>query len=282
MILDGKGLAKTIKEKIKNDIEEYGSQVPPQLVTIKVGNNPASAVYVRNKVKACEQCGIDSKVIELPEDVTPDELEEIYMEHYADVNVSGIIIQLPVPKHLMSTVEKLTKEAVAADADGFSPTTLGALMMDGAHTKERTIPATPLGILRLIDHYGIETEGKNVVVIGRSNIVGKPIALLLMNKPYNANVTVLHSKTSPEDMHDYLMKADIIIAAVGVPNFIKECKPGAVLIDVGINRTEDGKLVGDIDESIKVEPQSWTPVPGGVGPMTVAALMENTYKLWIP
>ncbi|MBP3370966.1 MAG: bifunctional methylenetetrahydrofolate dehydrogenase/methenyltetrahydrofolate cyclohydrolase FolD [Clostridia bacterium] len=272
VILDGKALAASIREdlsqKVQTLIEETG--VKPTLAVIVAGDDPASAVYVRNKERACIGAGMGSIVDRLPQDVTQEELEALVRRYNEDDSIHGILVQLPLPKHLdESRVLELIDPK--KDVDGFHAVNMGALLSG----MEGFVPCTPKGVMRLIESAGIDLSGKNAVIVGRSNIVGKPAALLLLQK--NATVTVCHSKT--EDLSSFTKNADVLVAAVGRPNMITGdmVKPGAVVIDVGINRTESG-LVGDVDFASASEVAGYiTPVPGGVGPMTIAMLLENTY-----
>lgn len=280
ILIDGKVTSAKLKESIKAEVDKL--DVKPLLVAVQVGDNPASNVYVKNKVKSCEECGFRSEVIKLPDDISElallDEVQQL--NNRSDVN--GFIVQLPLPKHIN---EQHIIEAIdpKKDVDGFTPINLGRLMI-GEDCFE---PATPSGIMDLLKEYNIETKGKKVVIVGRSNIVGKPLANLMLHKGIDATVTVCHSKTPEAELIKYLMDADIIIAAVGIPKFIKVCKTDAVIIDVGINRIDDpttktGKrLVGDVDfDAVSEKTYAITPVPGGVGPMTVCSLMKNTLKAY--
>ena len=271
-ILDGKALAASIREDLAEKVNTLIAKtgVKPTLAVIVVGDDPASAVYVRNKEKACIGIGMGSIVDRLSEDTTQAELEALVAKYNADPCVHGILVQLPLPKHLD---EDRILELIdpKKDVDGFHAVNMGALVSG----TEGFVPCTPKGILRLIAHSGIDMTGKHAVVVGRSNIVGKPVALMLLAN--NATVTVCHSKT--DDLAKYTRDADILVAAVGRANLITGdmVKPGAVVIDAGINRTEAG-LVGDVEFSTASEVAgAITPVPGGVGPMTIAMLLENTY-----
>jgi methylenetetrahydrofolate dehydrogenase (NADP+)/methenyltetrahydrofolate cyclohydrolase len=270
-ILDGKEISEKIKGNIKvevNRLKEKG--ITPGLAVILVGENPASKVYVKNKQKACENVGMYSEEHKLPESTTQEELLRLVERLNRDNKIHGILVQLPLPKHIDSdTILKGIDPS--KDVDGFHPYNIGMLLIG----QPIFIPCTPYGIMNMIEHSGISVEGKTAVVVGRSNIVGKPVALLLMHK--NATVTVCHSKT--KDLADVCRKADIIVAAIGKPKMIKAdmVKDGAVVIDVGINRLDDGSLVGDVDYDEVSKKAGWiTPVPGGVGPMTIAMLMYNT------
>ena len=285
ILLDGKKASAIVQETIAKEVSSIKKQGkrPPHLVAILVGKNGASVTYVNNKVTACERVGFNSSIIELPEDVTQDELLKKIKELNEDNNIDGFIVQLPLSKHI-NEQEVLLSINPDKDADGFHPTNFGRMALG----LESFIPATPYGILELLTQYQIPTEGKNVVVIGRSDIVGKPISILLSQKPWNATVTLTHSRT--QNLTDYTKKADIIIAAIGIPNFLKAemIKDGAVIIDVGITRVEDNsskkgfRIVGDVDfENIKEKTSYITPVPGGVGPMTIAMLLKNTLNAYI-
>ena len=271
-IIDGKIVSTHLRSMIKDEVQElkvkYG--IAPGLAVIIVGQNPASCVYVRNKHRACEEAGIRSIEISLPEDISEEELlEQIRILNEND-EVNGILVQLPLPKHI-SEDNVVNAIAPSKDVDAFHPANVGRIMC-GNYT---FLPCTPAGIMSLLDYYKIDLCGKKCVVLGRSNIVGKPMAHLLMEK--NATVTVCHSKT--QNLEEELSRADVVVVAIGKPEFVKGewLKSGAVVIDVGINRIEDGKLVGDVDfESVKEKASYITPVPGGVGPMTITTLLRNT------
>jgi len=285
-LLDGKLLSATIKEEIKREVDSFvvaGKRVP-HLVAVLVGEDPASKFYVSSKMKSCKQVGFKSTNMVVDVSITQEELVKIVRSLNNDEGVDGYIMQLPLPKHL--DVDTILQEiSPDKDVDGFHPVNMGKLIL-GLDT---FIPATPLGILEIIKRYEIETEGKDVVIVGRSNIVGKPISICLSQKGYpgNSTVTIVHSRT--KDIEKKLKNADIIIAAIGKPRFVKEnmVKNGAVVIDVGINKVEDKtkksgySLVGDVD-FVNVAPKCSyiTPVPGGVGLMTVTALMINTLKAY--
>jgi methylenetetrahydrofolate dehydrogenase (NADP+) / methenyltetrahydrofolate cyclohydrolase len=271
-ILDGKSLA----EKIYTDIAKKVSLLsfPPKLVVIFVGNHSASSVYVQNKEKACEKSKILSEVIRFPEDISEESLLAKISELNKDKSVSGIIVQLPLPSHI-SPEKVIHSIDPKKDADGFHPTNLGEMLL--SKQGELLPPATPGGIIRLLEEYKIDVSGLNAVVVGRSNIVGKPIASMLLNR--DATVTICHSKT--KDISSYTSKADLLIAAVGKSEMItgEMVKQGAIVIDVGIHRKTDGLLCGDVDfKSVAQKASFITPVPGGVGPMTVATLIENAYR----
>jgi methylenetetrahydrofolate dehydrogenase (NADP+)/methenyltetrahydrofolate cyclohydrolase len=270
--IDGKAIAQTVKDRVKKAVSEIKTQgVNPCLATVLIGNNPASATYVKNKHKACEEVGIITKDHKLDESVTQQELNSIIDELNADVSVNGILVQLPLPKHLneFATTSRISP---IKDVDGLTPHNAGLLAMK----KAALVACTPSGVMEMFDHHNIDLEGKNIVLINRSNLVGKPLYHLLLEK--NATVLTCHSKT--KDITKFCQLADIVITAVGdrekfilTPEMIKE---GAIVIDVAISRFE-GKLVGDCDYEKIIEKASFaTPVPGGVGPMTVAMLLKNT------
>lgn len=271
VILDGKAVSAKVKEEVKAEVEALKKQgVSVGLAVIIVGNNPASRTYVNNKKKACEAAGIVSEEYALPEETTQEELLALVEELNRKDSINGILCQLPLPKHL-------DEEAVIAaisdkkDVDAFSAVNVGHIMI-GDYS---FLPCTPAGIMEILRHYNIDVAGKECVVIGRSNIVGKPMAMLLLHQ--NGTVTICHSKT--KNLKDVTSRADILVAAVGIPHFVTAdmVKDGAVVIDVGMDRDENGKLCGDVDFAA-VEPKASyiTPVPGGVGPMTIATLLKNT------
>lgn len=270
MIIDGKKISTEIKDETKAKVAELKAQgVEISLAVVQVGDNPASCVYVRNKKKACEYVGIKSVSHELPEATTEAELLELIEKLNSDDSINGILVQLPLPAHMD---ENKVIDAISPDkdVDGFHLINVGALSTG----QTGFISCTPYGIIQLLKRSGIEIAGKHCVVIGRSNIVGKPMAMLLLRE--NGTVTIVHSKT--QNMKEITKQADILVVAIGKPKFVDDTyvKEGAVVIDVGINRQEDGKLCGDVDFD-KVEPKASaiTPVPGGVGPMTIAMLMNN-------
>ena len=267
-IIDGKAVAADIRAQLKDRIGRSGKEVG--LAVVMVGDNPASRVYVRNKEKACRETGILSRTYELPEGVFQPELEALIVSLAADERVHGILLQLPLPEGL-DAGSALAKIPPSKDVDGFSAENLGKLVRG-----ERALVAcTPLGVMKLLESAGISPAGKRAVVLGRSETVGKPLALLLLNA--DATVTVCHSRT--ENLKEICREADILVSAVGKPGFVTEdmVKEGAVVIDVGINRGADGKLCGDVDfERVAPRTSYITPVPGGVGPMTVAMLLCNT------
>lgn len=284
ILIDGKKVSGDIKSELKLEIEELKSRTGkvPGLVVIIVGNDPASEVYVRNKHKSCIETGINSVVLNLPEQTTEEELLDLVKSYNENPEFHGILVQLPLPKQINE--DKIIRAIdPKKDVDGFHPTTVGE-MVTGNPT---FLPCTPAGVVELLKRYEIDPAGKHVVVVGRSNIVGKPAALLLMQKKKFANaiVTVCHS--AAKDISIFTKQADILIAAMGVPKFIKKemVKGGVVIIDVGTNRIEDPstktgyRLVGDVDFEAVLEKASYiTPVPGGVGPMTIAMLLKNTVK----
>ncbi len=281
-LIDGKALSKTIKEEIAAEvvqIKEQGGKVP-NLVAVLVGDNPASQSYVRGKAKSCDEAGFESEVIKRPADISQEELLALVDQLNKDDAVDGFIVQLPLPDHIDADAVTLAIDP-EKDVDGFHPVNFGKM----AQGLPAYLPATPYGIMQMLDRYGIETEGKHCVVVGRSNIVGMPISILLAqkNKPGNCTVTLTHSRT--QDLPAVVRSADIVIAAIGRPHFITAdmVKEGAVVIDVGINRVDDAtkkrgyRLVGDVDFAGVADKCSFiTPVPGGVGPMTVTSLMLNT------
>ncbi|MFL6561552.1 MAG: bifunctional methylenetetrahydrofolate dehydrogenase/methenyltetrahydrofolate cyclohydrolase FolD [Bacillus sp. (in: firmicutes)] len=272
-IINGKEIAAKKRIEIAeevNRIKKLG--VTPGLAVILVGNNDASRTYVTNKEKACKELGMNSVLIELPEEISEEELLSKIDELNMDTNIHGILVQLPIPKHID---EKKVIESISPfkDVDGFHPINIGRMMTG----QNAFLPCTPYGIMVLLEETGISIAGKHVVVVGRSNIVGKPVGQLFLNK--HATVTYCHSKTKDIKLHTN--QADILVAAVGIPNFIKadHVKDGAVVIDVGINRNEAGKLCGDVDFAEVSEKAGYiTPVPKGVGPMTITMLMYNTLK----
>ena len=272
VLLDGKILSAKIKEEVKVEVTQIVKEknITPGLAVILVGNDAASATYVASKAKACKDAGIYSVVHEMPESITQEELLETINMMNNNPKLDGILVQLPLPKHIDTTT---VLEAInpLKDVDGFHPYNVGRMVSN----LDSFLPATPFGVMRMFEEHNIELSGKDVVVIGSSDIVGKPMASLLINK--KATVTVCNSRT--KDLKAHTSKADIVIIAVGVPYLLKEdmVKDGAVVIDVGINRLDTGKLVGDADfEGLKNKCSHLTPVPGGVGPMTIAMLLKNT------
>lgn len=283
-ILDGKALAKSIKDEMAATVANLmvNGEKTPHLAAVLVGEDPASQVYVRNKVRSCEQVGFKSTLIRRAADITQEELLEIVHQLNKDADIDGFIVQLPLPKHIDE--EKITLAIdPKKDVDGFHPSNFGRM----AQGLPSYLPATPNGILEMLKRYEVPTEGKEVVVLGRSNIVGMPIGILLAQKNYpgNASVTICHSRT--KDLKKHTLRADIIVAAIGIPAFLTAdmVKEGVVVIDVGINRVEDAtakrgyRLCGDVDfEGVAAKAGLITPVPGGVGPMTVVSLLMNTLK----
>lgn len=272
-LLMGKEVSARIKAELKTEVENLKKEgINPGLAVIIVGEDPASQVYVRNKERACEECGIYSEKYALPAETTQEELLKLIDELNNKSSISGILVQLPVPKHID---EKTIINAIAQnkDVDAFHPVNVGKIMVGNYDF----VPCTPAGVMELIKESGIDVSGKECVIVGRSNIVGKPQAMLLLHQ--NGTVTICHSKT--KNLAEKTKNADILVAAVGIPNFIKGdmIKKGAVVIDVGINRLENKKLCGDVEfESAEKVAGAITPVPGGVGPMTIAMLMKNTVK----
>lgn len=270
-ILDGKALAAEIRSEVKTQVAALAEKgVSTALAVILVGDDSASQVYVRNKIKACADTGIRSLEFRMPAETTQQQLLAKIAELNADENVDGILVQLPLPKQINADAV-ISAIAPAKDVDGFHVANAGALVTG----KQGFVPCTPFGVMRLIEKSGVNPRGKSAVIVGRSNIVGKPMALLLLAA--DATVTVAHSRTP--DLSAVTRNADILVAAVGRAKLIKAdmVKPGAIVIDVGMNRDENGKLCGDVDFSeVKAIAGSITPVPGGVGPMTIAMLMQNT------
>ena len=283
-VLDGKALAETIKGELKEQVDEIrnrGAKVP-HLVAVLVGENPASQSYVRNKVRSCEQVGFKSTLIRRPAEVEQSELLDLVRKLNEDADVDGFIVQLPLPDHIDEDAINLAIDP-GKDVDGFTPVNIGRMTLG----LDAYLPATPNGILTLLARNNIQTTGKEVVVLGRSNIVGTPMTVLLSRKgePGNATVTLCHSRT--KDLAYHTRRADILVAAIGRPAMVTAdmVKEGAVIIDVGINRVEDTsrkrgyRLVGDVDyEGLKDKVAAMTPVPGGVGPMTVVSLLLNTLQ----
>ncbi len=274
ILLDGKALSEKIKEEVKVEVAQLveEKQITPGLAVILVGNDAASATYVASKAKSCKNAGIYSVVHEMPDSITQEELLETIEMMNKNPKLDGILVQLPLPKHIDTTT---VLEAInpLKDVDGFHPYNVGRMVSN----LDSFLPATPFGVMRMFEEYGIELSGKNVVVIGSSDIVGKPMASLLINA--KATVTVCNSRT--KDLKAHTKEADIVIIAVGVPHLLKAdmIKDGAVVIDVGINRLDTGKLTGDADfEDCKEKCSFITPVPGGVGPMTIGMLLKNTLK----
>ncbi len=281
-IIDGKAVAARIRAEIKQKVEARLAQGLPRpgLATVLVGDDPASHTYVRMKQKACAEVGIESFGYKLPADASQEEVEALVEKLNADPKVHGILVQLPLPKHL-DEERVLSKISIEKDVDGFHPINIGRLAQKGR--EPLFVPCTPAGVMVLLEEAGVRLEGANAVVLGRSNIVGMPMALLLVRA--NATVTICHSRT--RDIPEHTRAADVIIAAVGRPHMVKAdwVKPGAVVIDVGVNRVDDPtakkgyRLVGDVDfDAVKEVAGAITPVPGGVGPMTIAMLLQNTLR----
>jgi methylenetetrahydrofolate dehydrogenase (NADP+)/methenyltetrahydrofolate cyclohydrolase len=281
ILIDGKKVAEEIKLELKADVDVLraeGKKIP-HLAAILVGENPASMAYVNNKVKSCADAGFVSTLIKKEGNISQEELLKVVEELNQNPDIDGFIVQLPLPKHIDELTVTMAIDP-AKDVDGFHPVNFGKM----AQGLPCFLPATPFGITLLLKYYNIDTVGKNVVVVGRSHIVGTPMSILLSRKGADATVTLTHSRT--KNLKEIIVQADIIIAAIGIPHFIKGdmVKEGAVVIDVGINRVEDDtaikkyKLVGDVDfENVAPKCSYITPVPGGVGPMTVVSLMKNTY-----
>lgn len=273
-IIDGKAISSEIREEIAEKVREYNAKTGklPGLAVVIVGENPASQVYVRNKKKACEQIGFNSWVYEMPEETTQEELNALIDKLNDDSAVHGILVQLPLPKHL-DEEQVILRIKPEKDVDAFHPANVGRITIGNP----KFLPCTPAGIMELLHRSNIEISGKECVVIGRSNIVGKPMALLLLAE--NGTVTVCHSKT--HDLKEVCKRADILVVAIGKADFVTAdmVKEGAVVIDVGMNRNAEGKLTGDVDFKSVSEVASYiTPVPGGVGPMTITMLLQNTLR----
>lgn len=281
-LIDGKALSGIIREEIRVEAEKIKEERgrSPKLVAVIVGENPASQSYVRGKVRACDAAAFNSETIKLPDSTSEEALIEVVLKLNADESVDGFIVQLPLPDHINSDNIIMAIDP-KKDVDGFHPVNFGKM----AQGLPAFLPATPFGIITMLERYGVETSGKQCVVLGRSNIVGTPISILMSRKAKvgNATVTLTHSRT--KNLKEELLRADIVIAAIGIPNFVTEdmVKDGVVVIDVGINRVEDSsrksgyKLVGDVDfEPVRNKASLITPVPGGVGPMTVCSLLWNT------
>lgn len=273
MIIDGKKISTEIKDELKEQVAKLKAEgVEVTLAVVKVGEDPASAVYVRNKEKACEYIGINSKKIEMPEETTEEELLNLVNDLNTDPAINGILVQLPLPKHIDENKILLAIDPMK-DVDGFHPVNVGKMVIG----EESFLPCTPAGIIEMIKRSGLDIEGKECVIIGRSNIVGKPMAILMLRE--NATVTVTHSRT--KDLPEVCKRADIIVAALGKAKFVTKdfVKEGAIIIDVGMDRDEDGKLCGDVDfDEVEEIASAITPVPGGVGPMTVTMLLVNCLR----
>ena len=270
LLIDGKKISTEIKDELKVTVEELKKQgVETCLAVIQVGDDPASSIYVRNKKRACAYVGIESLSYELPEETTEDQLVKVVKELNENDNVHGILVQLPLPKHINADtiIRTISPDK---DVDGFHPESVGRLCIG----EPGFVSCTPAGIIQLLKRSGIEIEGKECVVVGRSNIVGKPMSILLLRE--NGTVTITHSRT--KDLKEVTGRADILVVAIGKPKFITAdyVKEGAVVIDVGMHRNEENKLCGDVDfDDVKDKVSAITPVPGGVGPMTIAMLMYN-------
>lgn len=267
-IIDGKAVSKSVKERVKAECEAKG--IKPGLAVIIVGDDPASQVYVRNKEKACEECGFYSEKYALPANTTQQELNDLVDTLNNKKEINGILCQLPLPSHL-DDKEVINRIDPIKDVDAFHPVNVGSIMIGDYNF----LPCTPAGVMELIHSAGVDVSGKKAVVIGRSNIVGKPMAMLLLHE--NATVEITHSRT--QNLADVTKTADILVAAIGKAKFVTAdmVKDGAVVIDVGMNRDENGKLCGDVDfDDVKDKCSFITPVPGGVGPMTISMLMQNT------
>lgn len=277
-LLDGKALAEQIKRELTERVRDLTGRLgrPPGLAAVLVGDNPASQVYVRNKRKACAEIGLASWLHQLPSSATQRDLLRLVDELNRQAEVDGILIQLPLPRQIDVLTVMRTVDP-RKDVDGFGPENLGLLAIG----QPRYCPCTPLGVQQLLVRNGIEIEGRHVVILGRSNIVGKPLALMLMQKAPGANATVTVAHSQSRNLAELCQQADILIAAIGQPRFVRAewVRPGAVVVDVGINRLPDGKLCGDVDfEAVREKASAITPVPGGVGPMTIAMLLQNTVE----
>ncbi len=271
-IMDGKALASKMRLELKTKIEELKAKIG--LAVVLVGEDPASQVYVRNKIRGCEEVGITSFSHFLPKDASQEELEKLLETLACDEKVHGILLQLPLPKHL-NTASALAKIPFEKDVDGFCAENVGKLVKK----EDACIACTPFGVMKMLEDAGVDVCGKHAVVLGRSETVGKPMALLLLNA--NATVTVCHSKT--QNLKEHCLQADILVSAIGKAKFVTAnmVKDGAIVVDVGINRDENGKLCGDVDfERVKEKVSLISPVPGGVGPMTITMLLYNTFLAW--
>ncbi|WQY50334.1 bifunctional methylenetetrahydrofolate dehydrogenase/methenyltetrahydrofolate cyclohydrolase FolD [Helicobacter pylori] len=272
VLLDGQALAYNIEKDLKNKIQIISTQTHkrPKLAVILVGKDPASITYVNMKIKACQRVGMDFDLKTLQENITEAELLSLIKDYNTDQNISGVLVQLPLPRHIDT---KMVLEAIdpSKDVDGFHPLNIGKLCTQ----KESFLPATPMGVMRLLKHYHIEIKGKDVAIIGASNIIGKPLSMLMLNA--GASVSVCHILT--KDISFYTQNADIVCVGVGKPDLIKASmlKKGAVVVDIGINHLNDGRIVGDVDfNNVQKVAGFITPVPKGVGPMTIVSLLENT------
>ena len=272
-IINGKEISKKIRQELKEEVTKLKIEgINPGLAVVIVGNDPASRVYVNNKKRACEEIGIKSFEYALPEETTEQELYDLVQKLNNDVDVDGILVQLPLPKHINE--EKIINAIFPnKDVDAFHPHNVGKIMIGNYDY----LPCTPSGVMELINNTGIDVSGKECVIVGRSNIVGKPMGMLLLHS--NGTVTICHSRT--KNLKEVCKRADILVVAIGKPRFVNSeyVKEGAIVIDVGTNRVEDNKLVGDVDfDEVSKIASYITPVPGGVGPMTIATLMKNTVK----
>jgi methylenetetrahydrofolate dehydrogenase (NADP+)/methenyltetrahydrofolate cyclohydrolase len=285
-IIDGKKVAAEIREELKKEIDKLKSENKsvPGLVAVLVGNNPASEFYVRGKSKACEEIGMLTKTEKLSSEISEEDLLELIQKYNSDINYNGILVQLPLPKHIS---ERKVIETIlpTKDVDGFHPISVGNLVIG----HDTFLPCTPAGIQELLVRYNIPIKGKHVVVLGRSNIVGKPIANILLQKKENANAVVTICHSAAKNISYFTKQADILIAAIGQPKFVKAemVKDGVIVIDVGINRVNDEtqskgyRIIGDVDfDEVSKKASFITPVPGGVGPMTIAMLLKNTFKAY--
>ena len=275
-LLDGKAIAHTLRENIKAQVAAFtaAGKRPPGLAVVIVGQDPASQIYVRNKHLATEAAGMKSVMKVLPETASQQQVLAVVQELNADPSIDGILVQLPVPKHIDSK-SVIDAIAVEKDVDGFNPENIGLL----AQRTPRLRPCTPYGCMKMLEHAGIDPKGMDAVVLGQSNIVGRPAALELLMR--GATITVCHSQT--KDLIGHVKRADIVVAGIGKPEFVKGewIKPGAIVLDVGINRLPSGKVVGDVEFAAASERAAWiTPVPGGVGPMTIAMLIQNTLEAY--
>lgn len=273
IIIDGKKLAKKIREELKEECNELKAKnIYPKLAVIMVGDDPASKVYVRNKSKACNEIGIDYEEFILGDETTQEELIDLIKKLNNDNSINGILLQSPIPKNL-NINEAFKAITYVKDVDGFTPASVGKLCIG----EDTFVSCTPYGVTKMFEEYNIDLTGKDVVILGRSNIVGKPLIQCCLQK--NATVTVCHSRT--KNLAEHTKRADVVISAIGQSKFVKAdmVKDGVVIIDVGINRGEDGKITGDVDfENVEKKASYITPVPGGVGPMTIAMLMNNVIK----
>ncbi len=273
VIIDGKALAKKIRSNLKIECDELKKEgITPKLAVIMVGDNPASKVYIRNKSRACDEVGIEYQEYLLDENTRQEDLLDLIKRLNKDKTVNGILLQSPIPEHL-NINEAFKTITYLKDVDGFTPSSVGKLCIG----EDTFVSCTPLGVIKMFEEYNIDLNGKDVVILGRSNIVGRPLIQCCLQK--NATVTVCHSKT--KNLKEHTKRADVIISAIGRPKFVTSdmVKDGVVIIDVGTNRNEEGKLVGDVDfENVEKKASYITPVPGGVGPMTIAMLMHNVIK----